>query len=276
MKIAKRDVKKLITAVTTISLLMAGCASIKKPEGADNVRNKLTQLQADPQLSSRAPVAINAAEEAMRTAEQPQKDKVLAAHLVWIADRKVDIATAQAQSRMLEDQRKTFGEQTQAARLDARTQEANNARMDAQTSKQQADDLQRQMAELNAKTTERGMVVTLGDLLFATGKSDLKGGTANHLGKLSAFLNQYPERTVIIEGHTDSVGSDDSNFSLSQRRADAVKSYLVREGIASSRIDASGKGENDPIASNDSNTGRQQNRRVEVIIANPTPTAHQE
>ncbi len=284
MKIDKRDIKKIITiAVTTASfssLLLAGCSSIKKPEGANEVRIKLTTLQSDAQLASRAPVAINAAEEAVRSAEQPQKDKALAAHLVWMADRKVDIASAQAQSRLLEDQRKNLSEQRQTARLDSRTQEAdmakmdaNSARQDTQLARQQTDELQRQIDELNAKTTERGLVVTLGDLLFATGKSELKGGAANHLGKLANFLNKYPERSVIIEGHTDSVGSEDSNFNLSERRANAVKSYLVREGVASNRLEASGKGEGDPVAGNDSATGRQQNRRVEVIIANPQTAA---
>ena len=104
-------------------------------------------------------------------------------------------------------------------------------------------------------------MVTLGDVLFATGRSELKGGTPGNLNKLATFLNQYP-------GHTDSVGSEDSNCGLSQRRADSVKSYLVSQSVASSRLAASGLGEVSPVASNDSDTGRQQNRRVEVIISN--------
>ena len=135
--------------------------------------------------------------------------------------------------------------------------------------RQQADDLARQIAELNAKATDRGLVVTLGDLLFETGKSELKGGAASNLSKLSAFLNKYPDRTIVIEGHTDSVGSDDYNVNLSQRRANSVQQFLLAQGIASNRLSSSGKGENFPVASNDSSSGRQMNRRVEVIIANP-------
>jgi outer membrane protein OmpA-like peptidoglycan-associated protein len=94
-----------------------------------------------------------------------------------------------------------------------------------------------------------------------------------NLGRLVTFLNKYPGRTVAIEGYTDSVGSEDYNQSLSERRADSVKSYLTAQGIGSTRLSASGKGESDPVAANDSASGRQQNRRVEVVISNPPAAA---
>ena len=137
----------------------------------------------------------------------------------------------------------------------------------------EADQLKRQIAELNAKETERGLVVTLGDVLFETDKSELKGSAASNLDKLVAFLSSNPERSVQIEGHTDSVGNDDYNFSLSQRRAESVRHYLINRGIAANRMDASGKGESSPVASNSDATGRQMNRRVEVVIANPVVSA---
>ena len=112
-------------------------------------------------------------------------------------------------------------------------------------------------------------MLTLGDVLFASGTAQLNSGGSNNLGKLANFLNKHLERTVLIEGHTDSVGSDDYNQGLSQRRADAVKSYLVGQSVDSSRLNASGKGEYSPIGDNGNATGRQQNRRVEVIIDNP-------
>ena len=116
-------------------------------------------------------------------------------------------------------------------------------------------------------------MVTLGDVLFETDKSELKGSAASNLDKLVAFLSSNPDRSVQIEGHTDSVGNDDYNFSLSQRRAESVRHYLINRGIAANRLDASGKGESTPVASNSDATGRQMNRRVEVVIANPVLSA---
>lgn len=273
------NIHKVCKSVGVLALsafLLSSCATSPKiPKEVSDVRDKLSRLQADPQLSTRAPVAIKEAESAVQEAEKVPKDKALAKHLVWVADHKIDIASAQAQARLLEDQRKTLSEERENARLDSRTREADlargdaaNAKMDAESARKQAEDLQRQIAELNAKATDRGLVVTLGDLLFETGKSELKGGAASNLSKLSGFLTQYPDRTVTIEGHTDSVGGDDFNLSLSQRRANSVQQFLIAQGIAANRLTASGKGENFPVASNDSASGRQMNRRVEVIIAN--------
>lgn len=258
-----RHAGKLL-AVAGVSLLLSACAGTPTaPVGADQARNKLTKLQADPQLATLAPVAIKEAEVAVIAAEQPRSEKDMAqgAHLVFIADRKVDIAQARAQTRLWEDQRKRLSAQREGARLDSRTLEANLAH-------QETDDLKAQIAALNAKETERGLVVTLGDLLFETDRSDLKGGAASNLSSLVAFLNRYPDRTVFIEGHTDSVGTEAYNFSLSQRRAQSVRSYLMSQGIAGSRMSASGKGEGAPVASNGNATGRQMNRRVEVVITN--------
>ncbi|HVL02219.1 MAG TPA: OmpA family protein [Dongiaceae bacterium] len=268
MKTHRHSTTKQAAVVIATVLLTACMTSPTKPEGATEARNKLMQLQSDPQLATRAPVAIKDAESAVRAAEQPQKDVALGQHLVYLADRKVEIASAQAQSRLLQDQRKSLSEQREGARLDSRTLEADNAKLDTKAAQQQNEDLQRQIVELNAKTTERGLVITLGDLLFATGKSELRGSASTHLDKLASFLNQHKDRTVVIEGHTDSVGSDGSNVSLSQRRADAVKTYLMHQSVESNRIEATGKGEGDPVATNDSASGRQQNRRVEVIIVN--------
>jgi len=252
---------RLIAATISSALLFACAGTPDKPEGSVEVRAKLTQLQSNPQLGDRAPVALKEAEAAVVAAETPQKDKALEQHLVVMADRKVDIAAARARSRLAEDQRKSLSEQRETARLDSRTNEADNAH-------READELRAQIGAMNAKDTERGLVVTLGDVLFNTGSAQLRSGATDNVAKLATFLNKYQDRSVVIEGHTDSVGSEDSNASLSQRRADAVRSFLVNQGVAPGRIIASGKGEDSPVASNDSSSGRQQNRRVEVIIQN--------
>jgi len=129
--------------------------------------------------------------------------------------------------------------------------------------------LKQQLAELQAKVTDRGLVVTFGDVLFATGGAALKAEAAADLSNLGAFLAEYPARTVVIEGHTDSLGTQGFNDGLSQRRADAVMAYLIAHGLNPRRIRALGKGESEPVAANHSAAGRQSNRRVEVIIQNP-------
>jgi len=306
-----------LIAIAVASILLAACAAAPvRPSGAEEARAKLTQLQSDPNLASKAPAAIAEAERAVQAAEQPQTDQGLGQYRVYIADRKVDIARAQAQTRYFEDQRTTLEAQRQSARLDARTREAdvatnrmeraqaddaaqrliasqaqvqadaaqaqaNQARSDAdsanmaavisaQQSAQQSAELRHQIDTLNARVTDRGLVLTLGDVLFTTGRSDLMSGATVHLDKLVAFLNRYPDREVLIEGYTDSVGAQDYNQGLSERRAESVRHYLSGQGIDSGRLTASGKGESNPVAGNDSATGRQQNRRVEVIISNPT------
>ena len=112
-------------------------------------------------------------------------------------------------------------------------------------------------------------MLTLGDVLFESDKAQLKSAAAGNLNTLVMFLNNYPNRTVLIEGYTDSVGSDDYNQGLSSRRAESVQAYLVGQGIDRGRLTASGLGESAPVADNESATGRQMNRRVEVIISNP-------
>jgi outer membrane protein OmpA-like peptidoglycan-associated protein len=151
------------------------------------------------------------------------------------------------------------------------------ARMQSEISQEQARDaemrsrqLEAELRELNAKQTERGLVITLGDVLFDTNKAQLKPGGIGSLEKLAGFLKQYPGRNVRIEGYTDSTGSADYNLGLSDRRANAVRSSLLDMGINSDRITTRGYGEESPVASNDTAMGRQLNRRVEIILSDET------
>jgi outer membrane protein OmpA-like peptidoglycan-associated protein len=311
--------------------LLSGCAApLSAPDGAALARSRLTQLQSNNNLANLAPIEIQAAEEAVSAAEIPRRDTVLEQHLVIMADFKVNVATAWAQSRLYENQRDGLEKETERVRLEARTREATLARRDANSARESAadsrtqtqtaenaaeeaqlnaensrretvlantasdiarnetaiareqtetlrqeaedtrqsnEDLRRQIRELNAVNTDRGLVVVLGDVLFETGKAELRASTTDDLNKLAQFLTNYSDRTVLIEGHTDDVGSEQSNFLLSRNRADAVNDFLVSKGIQSSRLTAMGKGESTPVADNLTAGGRQQNRRVEVIIS---------
>ena len=124
-----------------------------------------------------------------------------------------------------------------------------------------------ELAALKAKPTDRGDVVTLGDLLFATGRSELQGSADRSIDALSAFLVGHPARVVRVEGFTDSTGSESFNQGLSERRAESVAMALSRRGVAAGRVSVQGYGESFPVASNSTTTGRQENRRVEVVIS---------
>ena len=122
------------------------------------------------------------------------------------------------------------------------------------------------MDQLKATQTPRGLVLTLGDVLFDTGRAELNPGAGRKLDQLAQFLNQHKDRRVQIDGFTDSVGTDAYNEDLSRRRAEAVKSALLVRGIDASRIGTEGYGKGYPVASNSNSGGRQLNRRVEVVI----------
>jgi outer membrane protein OmpA-like peptidoglycan-associated protein len=289
------------------------------PQGAAEARSRFTALQNNPSLANKARVEMRVAESAVRLAEQPlsQAEADLGAHRVYLADRRIGIAEAVAKTRLAEEERLRLGEQRDAARLQARTREADAARIDAATARDQtslardetsraraatvranaeaeaarrsaetarssaantatlaardADEYQRRIHALEAEQTERGLVLTLGDILFATDSATLYSGTNARLDRLIEFLHDFPTRQLIIEGHTDNIGSSAYNQALSRKRADAVRSYLVEHGIESRLLIATGIGMQRPVASNATASGRQQNRRVEIIIQQPTP-----
>lgn len=138
----------------------------------------------------------------------------------------------------------------------------------AEKTKAETDQLLKEFSELKAQQTERGVVLTMGDVLFAFGKSTLLTGAIRNVEKVADFLQKNPTRNILIEGYTDSVGSDDFNLTLSRKRADEVKEQLVANGISPDRITTKGYGKQFPVADNDSAGGRQLNRRVEVLILN--------
>ena len=178
-----------------------------------------------------------------------------------IAKREAELAMAAAKT---EAERAAIAKkEAERARLAAQveTERAAKARADA-------DQLMTELADLKAKQTERGIVLTIGDVLFAFGKADLSSKADRNVDKLSDFLKKYPNRNVLIEGHTDSIGSDEYNLNLSRKRSGAVRDKLVGVGVEPDRITTVGYGEKYPAVSNDTEANRAMNRRVEVIILN--------
>jgi outer membrane protein OmpA-like peptidoglycan-associated protein len=188
--------------------------------------------------------------------------------------READAALRSAQASQLDARAAQI--QAQSAERDARNsqrqadasqQQASAAQQVASDAQQRALLLEGQLRDLNAKKTERGMVITVGDVLFDTGRADLKSGGLRSMDKLVSFLKEYPRRTAMVEGFTDSVGSDEFNQELSARRADAVRMALVSRGVEAARVGTQGYGESFPVAGNESAGGRQMNRRVEIVLS---------
>jgi outer membrane protein OmpA-like peptidoglycan-associated protein len=135
-----------------------------------------------------------------------------------------------------------------------------------------AHQLEMRIQELKAEQTERGLVMTMRGVLFASGSAQLQPGAERALGEVAGLLNDFPDRGIAVEGHTDSVGSDAYNQGLSERRAQSVASFLRSRGVAAPRVESRGLGEAMPVASNDDGAGRQANRRVEIVLADASKT----
>ena len=177
------------------------------------------------------------------------------------------LATQIAQGEAADAQRK----EQEAQRLAQESQrQAQDAQRQTQESQARAAQLEAQLAELSAKKTERGIVITLGDVLFGTDQAKLSPEGMRTVQKLSNILQQNPQRMVLIEGFTDSTGSSAHNQDLSERRASAVRSALQLQGINRDRIAVRGYGEANPVADNNTAENRQLNRRVEIILSDAT------
>jgi outer membrane protein OmpA-like peptidoglycan-associated protein len=198
------------------------------------------------------------------------------------SDAQAVASDAQARASRAETLSQT--QQTQVARLQAKESDAqarasneqaikSDAEALSQTDKAQkataeAQMLEQEVAAMKGRMTERGIVLTIGDVLFATGTATLSPIADNEIDKLAAFMKEYPDRNVLIEGYTDSTGTEGANLDLSLKRANAVSDKLVDRQISRSRITTRGFGEELPVAGNDTASGRERNRRVDVIILN--------
>jgi len=178
--------------------------------------------------------------------------------------------SAQAQAQTAQGQAAQSQRQAEAAQRDAAASRlvADSAREQAGSEAERAASLERDLQALRGKNTERGMVVTLGDVLFTTGRAELQPGAMRTVQQLAQVLQQYPERRVLIEGFTDNTGSDQLNMDLSQRRAESFRQALIGAGVNPDRMELRAQGSANPVADNSTAAGRQMNRRVEVLFSN--------
>ena len=319
-----------LTAIVCLAVLITACGSAPKKDLAlEHVRAQLDELKSNEELAGYASLALGEAERALRQAETASGNDTYRIHLIYMADRRIQIARAAAQRGQLEQELARLGNERSAilvrssqleaesARLEAeqarmmsqataedaqrarketeqaqereaesaRTaqqarQEANQAkalaassvsaadlaRREAELASEQVDSLRRQLENLQLRQTESGVVVTLGDVLFESGQTELRQEAQSSLVEVVDLLQSQPDKQIRIEGHTDSTGDATTNLEISATRANEVLNALVSLGVDSERVTTAGMGEDFPIATNETEEGRSQNRRVDVIL----------
>ncbi len=270
--------------------ILAGCATPSNSSLTD-AHNNYNSASTNPQVTNLAAVELKQAGESLNKADDALSKGESADtvnQLAYIAKQQVAIAQETAKRKTAELAVTNASAERDQVRLAARTAEADAAKQKVAamqgTADQQAAALaaagtnaerdqaliaqqEMKLKELNAKKTERGLVITLGDVLFSTNKAQLESGGMRNVQKLADFLKQYPQYKVLVEGYTDSTGSDSLNQELSDRRANAVRTALIDKGINSDRVTTRGYGKAFPVASNDTAASRQLNRRVEIILS---------
>ena len=248
------------------ALVLAGCATApQRSSELETARSEVESLASQPLAQQAAQQDLQNARSQLAQGEQALQEKrpmTEVDHLAYLARRSAEAGQARVEEAQAKQQLAAAQSNRNAILLSARAREADNV-------KSQLAATQQQLADLQAKKTDRGMVITLGDVLFDTGQATLKPGANLVLDRLANFMSQNPQTKVRIEGHTDSTGSADFNQALSQRRADAVAIALENRGLSADRVRAIGRGQDFPVASNSSAAGRQQNRRVEIVFSDP-------
>lgn len=283
--------RRLSLSVIAIAVVAACSTAPMQPTPLEQARVSYVSAQTNLQVVQLAPDELSLAGTALAKADDAAKkgeSSVRVDQLAYVASQRVAIAQETARQKSSDKAAASAATEREKIRLDARTREADAAqraaaaaKLDAEASQRQSESSQRQaqdadarsrqleiqLKELDAKKTERGLVITLGDVLFDTNKSELKSGGMRNVQKLAGVLKEYPQRNVLVEGFTDSTGNSSYNQELSDRRAYAVRTALQDRGVAADRISNRGYGQTFPVASNATAEGRQLNRRVEIIVS---------
>jgi OmpA-OmpF porin, OOP family len=269
---------KKYLVIAAVAAAFAGCATApQRSEEVEQARTAIETLSQEPMAQQAASRDLESARKALNDAEAALKAKQpmpVVDHYAYLARRHAEAGEArvteaksrQDVARAESDRNKILLESRERDALSA-SAAADRARAEAAASQAQLANAQQQLADLQAKQTDRGVVVTLGDVLFDTGQATLKPGADLAVNRLATYLSQNPNTKVLVEGHTDSRGSDAYNDALSERRANAVATALETRGITAAQIQTAGRGKDYPVASNETPEGRQQNRRVEIVFS---------
>ncbi|MEW8506664.1 MAG: OmpA family protein [Candidatus Thiodiazotropha sp.] len=273
-----RTMSNLITAIS-LALLFTACSTVQKNQALLDAEQVYAEAKQKEQLLRYAPDELERANQALSRAATAENDDDMSS-LAYVGTTRISIAESVAARKAANAKLAELSEIKNKERLRAREieiqleqqakaealREKEAALMERENALAKAESLRQELAELQAMKTERGIVLTLGDVLFSTGKTELLPGAQSTIDKLASFLAEYPDKTVLVEGHTDNVGSDAYNQDLSERRAISVKNALLQAGVDGSRIDTMGLGESRPITDNSTSAGRLKNRRVEIVI----------
>jgi len=261
------DMKKINcsawVAVGALCLGLTACGSAPKEiDLLEQARDDYTAASQDVIVVKHAPEVLDKAREALAAGDarwKDEDDQWLVEHYAYLTRQRVKTAELIAERQETDREIEGMVHERRNLSLQMREAELKKARLEASK-------LKREMAALQAEQTDRGMVLTLGDVLFDVNKAQLAPGAARNIAKIASFMRNYPDSKAVIEGHTDSMGDEDYNLGLSRDRAFAVRDALVNAGIKANRMTTQGFGETLPVASNDTNVGRQGNRRVEIIF----------
>lgn len=264
--------------IAALAVLLAACASTpKRNEQLEQARAEVDKLAHDPMAQQAASADVDAARGNLQQAEsafQQKRPPEEVDHLAYLALRRAQAGQARVEEAQARQQVAQADKERNQVLLQAREREVQEARSEATTARNTAQAAQQQLSSarqelqsLQAKQTDRGTVLTLSDVLFDTGKATLKPGADREIERIAQYLKDSQGTRAIIEGYTDSRGGDEYNQELSQRRAQAVADALSSRGVPADRMEVRGLGKEYPVASNDTQAGRQQNRRVELVLS---------
>lgn len=264
------NIRAVPIGLATVALIAACATQPKNVVQLEQAREAVAALTSDPLAAQSASRELQAARQTLARAEsalQQKKPVEEVEHLAYMAERQAEIGQVRlAEIRARQQIARAEAERTRVL-LEVRERQAQLATERAEKRGREVEEARARLAELQAQQTERGMVLTLGDVLFDTGQASLRPGAALTLNRLAKFLHENPQTRIVIEGHTDARGSDAYNEELSRRRAAAVSDALEIRGVPRDRFQIDGRGEAFPVASNDTPAGRQRNRRVEIVFS---------